>query len=88
MIASGEKTEEYREIKPYWTIRFADNTFDEIKFRNGYAADAPTVTVELRDISLRIGKPELGAPVGLVYTLKLGRILDRAFPQKTKKEKV
>lgn len=25
MIASGEKKEEYREIKPYWTTRFNNN---------------------------------------------------------------
>ena len=29
MIQSGEKKEEYREIKPYWTSRF-NNEFDKI----------------------------------------------------------
>ena len=27
MILEGEKTEEYREIKPYWTRRFIDQNF-------------------------------------------------------------
>lgn len=29
MIASGEKTEEYREIKPYWIVRFVDINYPE-----------------------------------------------------------
>ena len=28
MIKSGEKKEEYREIKPYWTKRFYNNLYD------------------------------------------------------------
>lgn len=28
MIKSGEKKEEYREIKPYWTKRFMNNLYD------------------------------------------------------------
>ena len=36
MIASGEKREEYRELKPYWHKRLMDKTYDAIKFRNGY----------------------------------------------------
>lgn len=31
MIASGEKKEEYREIKPYWTKRF-ENYYEIAKF--------------------------------------------------------
>ncbi len=37
MIASGEKTEEYREIKPYWNTRLYGKEFDLVKFRNGYS---------------------------------------------------
>ena len=51
MIASGEKKEEYREIKPYWTKRLEDTPlapfvlnmkkFDKIKFKNGYGIQEP-----------------------------------------------
>ena len=34
MILSGEKTEEYREIKPYWTVRFQNIIADY--YRDGY----------------------------------------------------
>lgn len=56
MIRSGEKKEEYREIKPYYTSRFCnvvlhngghfekigkeDLPLGTVKFRNGYAANA------------------------------------------------
>ncbi len=48
MIERGEKTEEYRDIKPYWETRLV-NWLDKqdggavpvVEFRRGYAADAP-----------------------------------------------
>jgi len=60
MILSGEKKEEYREIKKYWNKRFLDNynsigheefepehtKYDTIVFRNGYAKNAPTIKIE------------------------------------------
>lgn len=39
MIDSGEKTEEYREVKPYWVARLS-RTYDAVCFRNGYSNDA------------------------------------------------
>ena len=45
-IARGTKKIEYREIKPYWTTRLKGQTFDEVHFRNGYAADAPFMRVQ------------------------------------------
>lgn len=54
MIKSGEKKEEYREIKPYYKSRF-DNMMDAdikiinneltflIAFRNGYSKNSPTL---------------------------------------------
>lgn len=61
MIASGEKKEEYREIKPYWCSRLIESYdpsdgdtvtkgFDVVRFRNGYAKDAPTIDVEFVEI--------------------------------------
>jgi len=52
MIASGEKKEEYREIKDYWGVRLKDflvkKPFDYIIFKNGYNKEAPTMIVELK----------------------------------------
>lgn len=83
LIASGEKKEEYREIKPYWISRFQawGNVFDEcrdfntVEFRNGYSKDAPTMRLECEGISTGRGKTEWGAPSQEVYIIKLGKIL-------------
>lgn len=75
MIASGEKTEEYREIKPYWNKRL-NKTYDAIQFRNGYSKNAPAMLVELKEVLQSLGIVEWGAPEGMpVYILKLGNIL-------------
>lgn len=75
MIASGEKTEEYREIKKYWTKRLIGKEFDTVTFRNGYKSDSPTVVVELIDIDVDDGNIDWGAEYGeLYYVLKLGKI--------------
>ena len=76
MIANGEKREEYREMKPYWHKRLLNKHYDAIHFRNGYAQDAPNMTVELKEIQSSLGIIEWGAPEGTpVYILKLGKIL-------------
>lgn len=80
MIKSGEKKEEYREIKPYYTARFKNfkprvNNFGMgewiysqiiIIFRNGYKKDSPTIKCKCR---LRIGqgKEEWGAEPNKEY---------------------
>lgn len=77
MIASGEKPEEYREIKKYWTTRLLSRKYDAVKFRNGYAPTSPTVTVELDSIKAGYGRSEWGAILGKKYfVLKLGKILE------------
>ena len=77
MIRSGEKKEEYREIKPYWTSRFL-NLFEREKyshyeknqylvaFRNGYSANSPSIKC-LCTISKGYGKEEWGAEPGKEY---------------------
>ncbi len=41
-IKSGEKTIEYREVKPYWNVRLnKDEPITSILFRNGYSKDSP-----------------------------------------------
>ena len=63
-IVNGTKTIEYRDKTDYWKRRIEDKEYDIIKFRNGYAKDAPTMLVEYNgyDITDR-------------YEIKLGKIL-------------
>ena len=77
MILSGEKTEEYRDIKPYYNIRLIGREYDSVVFRNGYARDAPSLTIELKTIRFGTGKPEWGAEEGKTYfVLLLGKIIN------------
>ena len=84
MILSGEKKEEYREIKPYWTKRF-ENVFTfapfdryridddphEVIFRNGYGKNAPSFTAICK-LNVSTGKEEWGAEYGKrYYVLKI-----------------
>ncbi len=76
MIASGVKKEEYREMKPYWHKRLLNKGYDVIRFRNGYAKDSPTLTVEYKGLQSSLGIIEWGAPEKTpVYILELGEIL-------------
>lgn len=76
MIKSGEKTEEYREIKKYYGTRFStlgvgDNSKHYILFRNGYSKSSPTIKCKV-EINQGIGKPEWGAESNkLYYVLKI-----------------
>ncbi len=77
MIKSGEKKEEYREIKPYYDSRFKyylggwEIGLLDIKFRNGYSKNNPSIKCKV-DISKGYGKPEWGAEPGkLYYVLKI-----------------
>lgn len=77
MIKSGEKREEYREMKPYWNRRLLNRGYDYIHFRNGYSKNAPFFIVELLSINSSLGIVEWGAPPGVnVFILKLGKIVD------------
>lgn len=74
-IASRRKTTEYREIKPYWTTRLLDKTYDEIYFKNGYTADAPFMRVEWKGLEKEIWNGEQK------YAIALGKILEiRNYP--------
>lgn len=77
LILSGEKKEEYREIKPYWEKRLMGKKYDRIIFRNGYATNAPQFTIKLKSITQGIGKSEWGAEEGKRYfVLSLGEIIN------------
>lgn len=75
MILSGEKKEEYREIKPYYESRFCrlcrngligGNAEKEILFRNGYGKNSPSFVARCR-LSIGTGKEEWGAEKGKEY---------------------
>lgn len=91
MILSGEKGEEYREIKPYYTSRFK-KIFDmyphsnipygtdkrKIKFRNGYGKDKPEFVARCT-LDIKTGREEWGAEPGKeYYTLKIHEITERS----------
>lgn len=77
MIASGEKPEEYREIKPHWEKRLKlGHHFDAVHFRNGYSKSAPTMLVECKGIFKGHGVLAWGAPKEQVFIVKLGKILE------------
>lgn len=87
MIESGVKTEEYREIKPYWVKRLTEivpnydlgryghiaKKFTHIKFSYGYTKR--TMTFECKGIRIGKGRPEWGAPDKEVFIIELGERL-------------
>lgn len=79
MILSGEKKEEYRLVKPYWTKRFekvfgmyagipTDHTQRPIVFKNGYRPDSPSF-IAYCSLSVNAGrmKEEWGYEPGYDY---------------------
>ena len=66
LIASGEKTKEFRDIKPYWTTRFLNKEFDEIYFKNGYSKKSPFMRVEWKGMNVEDNR----------YAISLGRVLE------------
>ena len=79
MIASGEKREEYREVKPYWDDRlnWPSGYYDTVTFSNGYAADRPQVVVEFKSIHVAEGVQRWGAVPGVAYyVIRLGKVIE------------
>ena len=75
MIKSGEKKEEYREIKPYYFSRFKklplydfreDKMTFEVIFRNGYSKSSPELKCKCK-IRIGQGKEEWGAESNKEY---------------------
>ena len=64
-IVNGTKTIEYRDKTDYWKKRIEGREYDIIKFRNGYAKNAPTMLVEYK-----------GYNIGKEYELKLGKVTE------------
>lgn len=81
MILSGEKKEEYREIKGYWMKRLFDKEgepirFDIVRFKNGYGKNSPVMDVAYKGVDIKepIGKWS-GNAKGRHYAIYLGNIL-------------
>lgn len=79
MILSGEKKEEYREIKPYYNSRFSKYNIRAdyykpigiVLFRNGYSKNSPTLKCEV-ECAIDTGIPKWGAvPNKVYYVLKI-----------------
>jgi hypothetical protein len=73
MISSGEKKEEYREIKPYWIKRLSqDKKYDVVCFHLGYTNT--TLSFLIESIEKGVGNPKWGAEPGKEYfVIKLGK---------------
>lgn len=85
MIDSGEKIEEYREIKPYWLTRFKyfcnhedmehelNYDYTHVLFKNGYSKNAPKILFELKEICFGQAKPKWSDNwLGEVFIIKIG----------------
>lgn len=90
LILSGEKKEEYREIKEYWAKRLSHDqelnnlkSFDFIEFTNGYSKMARKMVVEFKGMEMGKGKAEWGATKDEFYfVIKLGEITDTKYCEK------
>lgn len=83
MIHQGEKKEEYREIKPYYTTRFRNvwgypaywGEARQVVFRNGYGKSAPSFIANCILVQ-GTGKAEWGAEEGKTYyILKIQEVI-------------
>lgn len=82
MIASGEKKEEYRKIKPYWVARLCDKktlafkSFDIVAFKNGYGKNSPSIKIECLGIYLGEGNKDWGFEKRC-FVISLGEIINQ-----------
>ncbi len=87
MILSGEKKEDYREVKPYYMSRFSNVfmcpytkipeglDYQQIMFKNGYSKNSPSFIANCT-LDVRNGKQEWGAVRGVeYYVLKIDKIV-------------
>jgi len=85
MILSGEKTDEYREIKPYWIKRLMVGPdefkeFDIIRFKNGYSKNCPQFDIEFKGIRIGYGNQRWGAtPNRKYFVIELGKIYQKEY---------
>lgn len=83
MIVSGEKKEEYREIKKFYIKRLIKPApgvdyvhYDAVRFHRGQGGKTKML-VECNGIHIGNGKPEWGAVPGETYfVIELGKIIE------------
>ena len=76
MILSGEKKEEYREIKQYYESRLGYQEFKDIIFRNGYSRKSPYLKAGVK-IKKGYGKEAWRAETGKkYYVLEIVEIME------------
>jgi hypothetical protein len=63
-IAQGVKKEEFRGRTGYWATLLESRRYDIVRFRNGYAKNAPTIDVEF--LGVRRERD--------CYVIRLGRV--------------
>lgn len=76
MILNSQKTDEYREVKSYWTKRLTkvfNNPEDYmIRFSNGYSPDSRKMDCDITAINIGYGEVEWGAlPNDPVYIISI-----------------
>lgn len=80
MIERGEKTEEYRQITPYWQKRIANRHYSVVELSLGYPKRddfSRRMSFEVRDIRIGKGSIQLGAPKDEdVFIIMLGERLE------------
>ena len=76
-IADGTKTTEYRDKTDYWKRRIEGKEYDIIKFRNGYAKDAPTMLVEYGGYDVGFN-----AICEEKYMINLGKVIEVNYGEK------
>ncbi len=78
LILSGEKKEEYREIKPYYNSRlkhFLNDGLAKVRLKNGYKRDSPYIDI-LCVVSIGYGQEKWGAEANKqYYVLKIKEII-------------
>lgn len=88
-ILSGEKTEEYREVKPFccsrlgwvwndqhgqWAVFTPKRDFKVLHLTHGYGHDKPQLWAHIESITIGKGNPEWGAPTEDVFIIRLGDV--------------
>lgn len=91
MILKGEKKEEYREIKPYYDVRFkkwfGEEKVAPVYLRNGYSSSSRTVCL-LCSLKKGTGKEEWGAEKNKeYYVLEILSIINSNVKKLPKREK-
>lgn len=76
MIKSGEKNEEYREVKEYWKKRLSKHEYEYVELTLGYPKSddfEKRIRFKIKSIKIGTGIEHFGAePHKLYYVIKLG----------------